>query len=66
MQGRYCFKQIETPQEKLVQFAADSLKRAGNMPAGVERDNLIKRARQATVAAHIDEWTSSADLQSPK
>jgi hypothetical protein len=45
MQGRYRFKQIETPQEKLVQFAADTLKRAGNMPAGVERDNLIKRAR---------------------
>ncbi|WP_166299163.1 hypothetical protein [Bradyrhizobium sp. 2S1] len=66
MQGRDRFKKIETPQEKLAQFATDSLKRAGNMPAGVERDNLIKRARQATVAAHVDEWINSSDLRSPK
>ncbi|MCC8961496.1 hypothetical protein H8A95_03970 [Bradyrhizobium sp. Pear76] len=66
MQTRRRFKQTETLQQRLAEFAAENLKRASNMPAGVERDNLIKRARQANAAAHIDEWISSPGLQSPK
>jgi hypothetical protein len=33
---------------------------------GPERDQLIRRARQADTAAHIDEWLRSPGLQPPK
>jgi hypothetical protein len=33
---------------------------------GVERETLLRKARQAETAAHIDEWLSSPGLQTPK
>jgi hypothetical protein len=39
---------------------------AEKLPGGPERDALLKRARQADTAAHIDEWLRSPGLQPPK
>jgi hypothetical protein len=33
---------------------------------GVERETLLRKARQVETAAHIDEWLSSPGLRSPK
>ena len=34
-------------------------------PPGPERDLLIRKARQADTAAHIDQWVSSPGLRPP-
>jgi hypothetical protein len=35
------------------------------LPAGAEREDLLRRARQADTASHIDDWANSAGLQAP-
>ncbi|WP_426437885.1 hypothetical protein [Bradyrhizobium genosp. P] len=39
---------------------------AGAMPPGVERDRLIRMARQAETASRVNAWLASPGLQSPK
>jgi hypothetical protein len=38
---------------------------AETKPPGPERDLLIRKARQADTAAHIDQWASSPGLRPP-
>ena len=38
---------------------------AETRPPGPERDLLIRKARQADTAAHIDQWLSSPGLRPP-
>jgi hypothetical protein len=33
---------------------------------GAERDDMLRKARQAETAAHLDEWVNSPGLQPPK
>jgi len=40
-------------------------KRAATLPEGPEKDDMLKRAGQADVAAHIDQWAQSPGLQQP-
>jgi hypothetical protein len=35
-------------------------------PPGKEREELLRKARQAETASRIDEWLSSPGLQPPK
>jgi hypothetical protein len=35
-------------------------------PPGQERDDLLRKARQAETAAHIDQWISSLGLKPPE
>jgi hypothetical protein len=39
---------------------------AMSVPPGIERDHLIRRARQAETASHINAWLSSPGAQAPK
>lgn len=66
MKKRRRFKQTETLQDRLNKFAANSREQASTMPAGAERDQLVKKARQADTAAHLEEWMTSLGLQSPR
>ena len=66
MQQRRRFKQTESLKDRLVAFANDALKKASEMQPSRERDDLIKNARRAETAAHIDEWINSTGLQPPK
>ena len=60
------FKQ-ETPLDKrLEDFAKRLRNKAKRTPAGIKREDLIRRARQAETAARMSEWLSSPGLQSPK
>jgi hypothetical protein len=41
-------------------------KEAEALTPGPERDELLKKARRADVAAHMDEWLSSRGLRPPE
>ena len=41
-------------------------KEAHGAQPGVERERLIRKARQAEAASHIDAWLSSPGLRAPR
>jgi hypothetical protein len=60
------FKQ-ETPlKERLIAFASDLREKAAKSSPGPDRDDLLKRARQADTALHLEDWANSPGLQPPK
>jgi hypothetical protein len=63
---RHRFKQTETLEQRLAEGAAKLRKEAQGTPPGVEREQLIQRARQAETASEINEWLSSPGLRPPK
>jgi hypothetical protein len=65
MKKRRRFKQTTTLKERLMAFAEEVRGRASTLPAGAERDELLKKASRADTAAHIDDWANSSGLQSP-
>ncbi|RTL75066.1 MAG: hypothetical protein EKK35_23610 [Bradyrhizobiaceae bacterium] len=64
MQKRRRFS--ESLQDRLTAFAADMKEKAAKAPPGPERDDLLKRARQAEAAVHLEQWATSPGLQPPK
>jgi hypothetical protein len=54
-----------TFEDRLAEQARDLREQAKTMPPGVEREALIRRARQAETASHISDWLSSPGLKSP-
>ena len=61
------FKQTKTFQERLAEEAARFREEAEKLPQGsMARELLMKRARQAETAAHINDWLRSPGLQPPK
>ena len=36
------------------------------LPPGIDREMLLRRARQAETASHMNQWLSSPGLMSPK
>jgi hypothetical protein len=66
MQERRRFKEIEPLDKRLSQEVERLRKEARGTPPGVERDKLIRRARLAETASHMNEWLSSPGLQSPR
>jgi hypothetical protein len=60
------FKQTMSLKDRLTAFANEVRKKAEQLASGLERDATMKKARQADIAAHIDEWANSSDLQPPK
>jgi hypothetical protein len=57
---RYRFEQSAAPQR--LEEQAKRLRKE----VGVEREKLIRLARQAETAAHIQEWLTSPGLQAPR
>ena len=53
-------------QERLSKFAQDARTAARMLPPGLERHELLLKARQGEAAANIDRWLSSPGLQGPK
>lgn len=61
------FKQIKTFQERLAEEAEQFKAAAAQQPLGSHaRELLLRRARQAETAAHIDAWLKSPGLQPPE
>ena len=60
------FKHIKTFQQRLAEEAEQFKAAAAQQPLGSRaRELLLRRARQAETAAHIDEWLKSPGLQPP-
>jgi hypothetical protein len=60
------FKQSAPLDQRLTQEAERLRKEAQGTPHGVQRDKLIRQARQVETACHMQEWLSSPGLQPPK
>jgi hypothetical protein len=52
--------------ERLNAFAKDARAEAAKLPPGIERDDMLRKARQADTASHLDDWANSPGLQPPK
>jgi hypothetical protein len=56
-----------SPDEPLIRDSQNLRKQAEGMPAGVARDDLLRKARQAeTRVSTVLEWLSSSGLRPPK
>jgi hypothetical protein len=60
------FKQEITLQDRIVEWAKEIRAQAAQLPPGPERDELLKKVRQAETAMHLDDWANSPGLQPPK
>jgi hypothetical protein len=60
------FKQTQSLQDRLRAFASEIRSKAEALPFGTERDELMKKARQADTALHLHDWANSPGLQPPK
>jgi hypothetical protein len=60
------FKQILSFPDRLKTFSEELKAKASELRPGPERDALLRRARLADTASHIDEWANSPELQAPK
>jgi hypothetical protein len=58
--------QDQSFQDRLIAFAADARERVAKLGPGLEQDDLLRKARQADTASHLNEWANSPGLQPPK
>ena len=66
MSKRRRFKQQLTLQDRLSAWVKQVQEQASRLPPGPERDALLKKARQADMARHLNDWAKSPGLQPPK
>ena len=66
VQVRRRFKQTIPLKDRLTAWADDVRGQAAKLKPGAAQDAMLKRARQADTAAHIDDWVSSPGLRPPK
>ena len=59
-------KQSESLQDRLMKFAKEAREKASRLPPGSEREDMLRKARQADTASHVDDWVNSLELPSPK
>ena len=59
------FKQLESLQDRLMKFAKEAREKASRLPPGSEREDILRKARRAETAFHMDDWLSSQELQPP-
>ena len=65
MQRRRRAKQTTPFHDRLAAWANDVRAEAAKLPPGPEREVLLKKARQADTASHLDHWANSPGLQPP-
>jgi hypothetical protein len=59
-------KQTRSLKDRLTSFADEVRAKAFALPPGDERNDLLRRARQAETASHLEDWANSPGLQPPK
>jgi hypothetical protein len=60
------FTQTESLEVRFANEATKLRKEAKGTPHGIERERLMRRARQAETSSHISEWLGSPGLHPPK
>ena len=63
MQPRSRFKRTQSLEERLAQEAK---RLRARFPPGALREELIRKARQAEIASHLNEWLTSPGLRPPE
>ncbi|QHP71243.1 hypothetical protein EI171_30490 [Bradyrhizobium sp. LCT2] len=64
---RHRFKQDRALGERLIEEARLAREKTGQLPEGAAgREEILKKAREADIAANIDGWLRSSELQPPK
>jgi hypothetical protein len=58
--------QTTSVEQRFAEEAKRLRKEAQGTPAGVARDTLLRKARQADAASHLSDWMRSLGLQPPK
>jgi hypothetical protein len=59
-------KQTLSLRDRLTKWADEVRKQAFGLPPGKEQDDLLRKARQADTASHLDDWANSKGLLPPK
>ncbi|KGT72941.1 hypothetical protein MA20_47305 [Bradyrhizobium japonicum] len=59
-------KQTRSLEERMAEQATRLKQMASQLPAGAEREALLKRARIAETGAHLSDWLRSPGLQPPR
>lgn len=59
-------KQTVSLKDRLAKFAHDVRAKASQLRPGAEQELLLKKARQADITSHLDDWANSPGLQPPK
>jgi transposase len=59
-------KPTESLDERLAQQARQIKEWAKALPSGKERQEMIRKARQAETASRINQWISSSGLRKPE
>ena len=60
------FKQTQSLEERLSEEAKRLRSEAKLLPPGAVRNEMIRKARQAETASHMNEWLRSPGVQPPK
>ena len=58
-------KQTTSLEERLTEQVQRLREEAKSLPPGIERERIIRKARQAETGARITEWLNSPGLQPP-
>ena len=66
MQRRRHFKQTQSLEARLAEEAKRLREEAKLLPPGALREELIRRARHAETASHLNEWLTSPGLRPPE
>jgi hypothetical protein len=66
MPERRRFTQATSIEGRLAEEAKRLRKQAQGTPPGIERERLVRRARQLETAARMNEWPTSRGGQAPK
>jgi len=66
MQRRRRFKQTVSLEERLSQEAERLRKEAKSLPPGPQREDALRKARQAETGSHMSEWLRSPGLRPPE
>lgn len=59
------FKQSHPLDERLADEARRLREEAAKLPPGIDRERLLRKARQDETALHITQWLSSPGLRPP-
>jgi hypothetical protein len=59
------FKQTQSLEVRLAEEAKRLRSEAKLLPPGAKRDEMIRKARQAETASHMNEWLTSSGLRPP-
>nr|WP_247783605.1 hypothetical protein [Bradyrhizobium sp. 170] len=65
MQKRRRVKQTSPLDQRLIDQAQRLRKEARGTPPGIERERLLRRARQAETAVHMEQWLTPSGPRAP-